>query len=135
MNYFLSSSSYNPSLIQNTLFELKLLSQGSNEHDHLSKNVKKFGLMNQLKNQQFMTCYSSLQFILFKMSINILVKWKISNKIVFYNKQSFSQFGAHFNSRPKIITYCQVFQKIIFGTTPFYQKIKVSEVQSKCFIF
>ena len=38
MTYF----SYNPSLIKKILFELKLLSQGSIEQDHLSKNVKKF---------------------------------------------------------------------------------------------
>ena len=43
MTCFLYSSSYNPSLIQKILFELKLLSQGSIEQDHLSKNVKKFG--------------------------------------------------------------------------------------------
>ena len=43
MTYFLYSSSYNPSLIQNTLFELKLLSQGSIEQNYLSKNVKNFG--------------------------------------------------------------------------------------------
>ena len=43
MTYFLYSCSYNPSLIQKTLFELKFLSQGSIEQDHLSKNVKKFG--------------------------------------------------------------------------------------------
>ena len=43
MTYFLYSNSYNPSLIQKILFELKLLSQGSIEQDHLSKNVKKFG--------------------------------------------------------------------------------------------
>ena len=42
MIYFLCSSSYNPSLNQNTL-EAKLLSQGSIEQDHLSKNVKNFG--------------------------------------------------------------------------------------------
>ena len=44
MNCFLYSSSYNPSLIQNTLFELKLLSQGSIEQEHLSKSVKNSGL-------------------------------------------------------------------------------------------
>ena len=43
MTYFLYSNSYNPCLIQKILFELKLLSQGSIEQDHLSKNVKKFG--------------------------------------------------------------------------------------------
>ena len=42
MAYFLYSSSDNPSLIQKILFELKLLSQGIIEQDHLAKNVKKF---------------------------------------------------------------------------------------------
>ena len=41
MNYVLNSSSYNPSLIQKILFELNLLSQGSIEQDHPSKNEKK----------------------------------------------------------------------------------------------
>ena len=43
MTYFLYSSSYNPSLIQNALFEFKLLSQDSIEQGDLSKYVKKFG--------------------------------------------------------------------------------------------
>ena len=43
MTYFLYSSSYNPSVMQKIVFELKLVSQGSIEQDHLSKNVKKFG--------------------------------------------------------------------------------------------
>ena len=43
MTYFWNSNSCNPSLIQKILFELKLLSQGSIEQDHLSNNVKKIG--------------------------------------------------------------------------------------------
>ena len=39
---FLYSSLYKPSLIQKTLLESKLLSQGSIEQKHLSKNVKNF---------------------------------------------------------------------------------------------
>ena len=72
MTYFWNSNSCNPSLIQKILFELKLLSQGSIEQDHLSNNVKKLGLtkrsvsvMNQSKKQQLMTCYLALQFIIF----------------------------------------------------------------------
>ena len=42
MTYFLYSSSYNPSVIHKIWFELKLLSQGIIEQDHLSKNLKKF---------------------------------------------------------------------------------------------
>ena len=59
------------------LFELNLLSQGSIEQDYLSKSVKKFGSdtkidfsNEQSKKQQYMICYSSLQFTLLKMSIN-----------------------------------------------------------------
>ena len=96
MTYFLSSSSYNHSLIQKILFKLKLLSQGSIEQDHLSKMWRNWGLakrsisvMNQSKNQQFMICYSSLQFIVFKMSIHNPLKWKINIKIVFLQQTQF----------------------------------------------
>ena len=37
---------------------------------------------------------------------------KISTKKSLYNKHSFSQFGAYFVCRPKIMTYCLVFKKI-----------------------
>ena len=43
MTLFSYSSSCNPYLIQKILFELKLLSQGSIEQDHLPKNVKTIG--------------------------------------------------------------------------------------------
>ena len=43
----------------------------------------------------------------------------------FFNKHSFSGFGAHFVCRPKIMTYGQVFQKIIFGSRlPYKKKLK-----------
>ena len=46
----------------------------------------------------------------------------------FFNKHSFSGFGAHFVCRPKIMTYGQVFQKIIFGSRlPYKKKIKKLE--------
>ena len=97
MTYFLNSSSYNHSLIQKILFKLKLLSQSSIEQDHLSKMWKNSGLakrsisvMNQSKNQQFMICYSSLQFFIFlKMSIDNPLKWKINTKIVILQKAQF----------------------------------------------
>ena len=108
MTYFLYSSSYNPSVMQKIVFELKLVSQGSIEQDHLSKNVKKFGsdkrsisVMNQSKNQQFMTCYSSLQFILFKMSINNPLKWTISAKIVFLQQAQFFQVWSPYYMQAK----------------------------------
>ena len=81
MTYFLHSSSRNPFFIQNTLLESKLLSQGRIEQDHLSKNVKNLESNKKInfstesvKNQNFMTCYSLLQFILFKISIDISLK-------------------------------------------------------------
>ena len=116
MTYLLYSSSCNPSRIQITLFESKLLSHFSNEQDHLLKNVKNLGFNKKVnvstESTKKLTCYSSLQFILFKMSINMS----------FYNKHSFSRFRTHFNGRPKIMTYRQVFQKIIVGTRPSYKK-------------
>ena len=39
-------------------------------------------LLNRLKNQQFKTCYSSLQYILLKMTINLPLKWKICTREV-----------------------------------------------------
>ena len=87
---FLYSCSYNPCIMQKNLFELNLLSQGSIEQDYLLKNVKKFGSdtkinfsNEQSKKQKSMVSYSSLQFILLKMSINNHLKLKISTKIVF----------------------------------------------------
>ena len=56
--------------------------------------------MNQSKNQQFMTC-SSLQFILFKMSINIPLKWKISAKIVFLQQAQFFPVWSPFCMQAK----------------------------------
>ena len=80
--------------------------------------------MNQSKNQQFMISCASLQFILFKMSINNPLEWKISTKKSFYNKHSFWRFAAHFACRPKIMTYRQVSQKIIFSSRLPYKKFK-----------
>ena len=59
---------------------------------------------NQSKNKQILICYSWLQFILLKMSINNHLKWKISTKMVFWKKHSCSRFGALFLFRPKIMT-------------------------------
>ena len=54
---------------------------------------------------------------------------KINTKQSLYNKHSFSQFEVYFVCRRKIMTYCQVFQKIIFGTRPSIQKLKASKAQ------
>ena len=58
-------------------------------------NLKKYqfqyrnSVLNQLKNQQFTTCYSSLQHILLKMTINIPLKWEISTRAVTLQKEKF----------------------------------------------
>ena len=56
---------------------------------------------------------------------------KISTKYSFYNKHSFSQFEAYFVCRSKIMTYCKVFQKLIFGTRPSIKKIKGQQSAEK----
>ena len=60
MTFFYTAAHTTPSRIRNTLFESKLLSQGSIEQDRLWKIVKNLGktkrsisILNQLKNQQF----------------------------------------------------------------------------------
>ena len=129
---YLCSSSCNPSLMQKNLISIKIAFSGQHwtgpsiEKCEKNSRVTKRSIsgMNQSKNQQFMT-FSSLQFILFKMSINNPPKWKISTKIVFFQQAQFSWFGAHFVCRPKIMTYGQVFQKIIFGSRlPYKKKLK-----------
>ena len=45
-------------------------------------SISEVWALNRLKNQQFKTCYSSLQYILLKMTINLPLKWKISTRVV-----------------------------------------------------
>ena len=69
-----------------------LLSQGSIEQEYLSKNEvfdkKKNSVLNfstelaKLQNQQFITCCSSLHFILLKMANNKHLRWEISTTAV-----------------------------------------------------
>ena len=50
-----------------------------------NKNINlstKFLVLNQVKNHQLKTSYSSLQYILLKMTINVPLKWKISTRAV-----------------------------------------------------
>ena len=99
-----------------------LLFQGI-EQAHLSNKVKKIVLGMFNKNIYFstefqywisqrtnnLTCYSSLQFILLKMTISIPLKWGISTTAVPLLKQpKFSRFGTHFDDMPKILTYRQI---------------------------
>ena len=72
-----------------------LLSQGCIEQKYLSKNVKKKSVSEvfnknkkfssesvKLQNQQFITCCSSLHFILLKMTNNKHLRWEISTTAV-----------------------------------------------------
>ena len=57
-----------------------------------------------------MTCYSSLKFILLKMTINTSL-W--NKKLAPHNShftitEVFSRFGTHFDDRPQILTYRQI---------------------------
>ena len=45
-------------------------------------SISEVWALNRLKNQQFKTCYSSLQYILLKMTIHLPLKWKISTRVV-----------------------------------------------------
>ena len=92
----------------------KLLSHGSIEQDHLSKMRKMsvFGLFNKIinfitesvkKKKRFMTCYSSLDFLIPKMSINIHLKWKCSTRAVFTVDVFFSNMGPYIDGRPKML--------------------------------
>ena len=47
----------------------------------------------------------------------------------FFNKHSFSGFGAHFVCRPKIMSHGQVFHKIIFGSRLPYKRKKKKLVE------
>ena len=59
------------------------------------------------ENQQFKTRYSSLQYILLKMTINLPLKWKISTRVV-------TLFWDLF-WRSKIMTYHQISLKLLFA--------------------
>ena len=51
-----------------------------------------------------MTCCSSLQFILLRMTINIPLNEKLAPQQRLYYSKSFSGFGIHFDDGPKILT-------------------------------
>ena len=53
---------------------------------------------------------------------------------IYYNNQSFSRFGTHFDDMPKMFTYRQISQNV-FLLTNFFTKIKVSQAQSTAQIF
>ena len=79
-----------------------------------------------------MTCYSSLKFILLKMTINTSL-W--NKKLAPRNShltiiKVFFRFGTHFDDRPKILTYRQVSPNI-FLLTNCPMKITVSQAISQ----
>ena len=116
-------------------FCIKFASQCSIEQKYLTQNVKKYKLKiknkqisvqnfstesAKLQNQQFITCYSLLHFILLKMTNNKHLRWVISTN------QSCSRFVTHFDDKPKILTYRQISPNIFFlKKCP--MKIKVSQ--------
>ena len=88
MTLFSYSSSCNPYLIQKILFELKLLSQGSIEQDHLPKNVKTTGFDKKINfsNESVKVTIYDLLFTIAIYSLQNVnkhsSKMKISTKIV-----------------------------------------------------
>ena len=79
-----------------------------------------------------MTCYSSLQFILLKMTINTSL-W--NEKLAphsnhFTITEVFFLFGTHFDDRPKILTYRQISPNI-FLLTNCPMKITVSQADMR----
>ena len=83
-----------------------------------------------IKKQQ----YSSLHFILLKMTISSPLKWEFSTTAVTSCNQSFSRFGTHFGDRPKVLAYSQI-PPNIFLPTDCPTKIKVSQAQTNWFLF
>ena len=93
----------------NKNFASNLLSRGSIEQVYLSKNVKTFwGCLIKISvsalnfSTEFVTYYSSLHFILPKVTINIHLKWEISTKAD--TLRSFSVWD-HFYDRSNISEY------------------------------
>lgn len=76
-------------------FASKWLSQDSIEQDNLLKNILTKTLilvLNHLKNKQLVTCYSSLQLILFKVSTRIPLRMKD------YHRNSLFTMSADFSA-------------------------------------
>ena len=89
MTFFSYGSSCNPYLIQKILFELKLISQGSIEQDHLLKNVKTTGFDKKINFSNESVKITTIYGLLFAIAIYSLQnvnkhssKMKISTKIV-----------------------------------------------------
>ena len=86
------------------------------------------------KDQQFMNCCSSLQFILIKNdSKHPSEMKKLGPQHSLYHDRSFSWFGTHFHVRPKILAYHQISLNI-FLLTSHPMQIKVSQAESIWFV-
>ena len=142
LTHFLFSSSSNPSLIRKILFELKLLSQGSTEQDHLSKNVKKFGSDKKINFSNESVKKPTIFDLLFTTAIYSLqnVSKQFSEM---KNKHQNSLFTTStvFPGEPILYTgqklwlTAKFFRKsFLVGDSPI-KKLKVSETQSNRLIF
>ena len=82
-------------------------------------NVMKISIsvLNQLKNKKFKICYSSLQYILLKMTINLPLKGKISTRAV-------TSFWDPFWRQVQNVDLPSNFSKISFLLTLSYKKSK-----------
>ena len=120
-------------------FPSNLLSQGSIEKDYLWNNVKNFSflgylikmsnsVLNQL-NQQFMTFFSSLRFILLKITTSIPLKWQS----LYYITEVFPGLGAILMTGLKY--WLTVNLQIFFLLTNCPMEIKVGHAQSIMRIF
>ena len=84
------------------------------------------------KKQQFMNCYSLLEFIFLNMTISIPQKWKNSITAVTLLSPKFFAV-THFDGRPKILTYRQISQNIfLFIDCP--MKVNTSQAQINWFV-
>ena len=84
------------------------------------------------KKQQFMNCYSLLEFIFLNMTISIPQKWKNSITAVTLLSPKFFVV-THFDGRPRILTYRQISRNIfLFIDCP--MKVKVSQAQINWFV-
>ena len=73
-----------------------------------------------------MTCYTSLQFVLLKITINI--SKKLAPEQSLYYKRTFSLFETNFDDRTKILVYRKNFPKNLFAYKLFHKNIKVGVI-------
>ena len=106
MTLFSYSSSCNPYLIQKILFELKLLSQGSIEQDHLPKNVKTIGFDKKINFSNESVKITTIYDLLFTIAI-----YSLQN----VNKHSSVMKNKHQNSLFTTRTVFPGFEPILYA--------------------